>query len=191
MATSHIKFTTSFNAEKWFRENLRNAPSLKPKSIKTVAGFTLLWNLFEGIICDTNASVDRFYNITRNLTATPINEESINKSLSFYRKRYLHGQVTNERFDELRFRNGDRKEFVKSVLEGRVFEIDDKVLALLIIAYRIRNNLFHGLKSVGNWDNQAKNISEASRILSIIIEAKGGYIIQKQHLTREDLSSEN
>jgi hypothetical protein len=184
-----MKISSTFDAESWFRQSLRGAPQLKPKTIKIVAGFTLLWNLFEDRLCDNNANVRTFENITRDLTNSSKLENLVNKSMTFYQERYVQGQEMKYIFDELYFRNGDRKEYVESVLKGGMFEINDKVLALLIIAYRIRNHLFHGLKSVDNWDEQAKNISEASRILSIIIEAKGGYIIKrKRYLTLDDLS---
>jgi len=172
MSTSSTKSIPPFDAEKWVRENLRGVPSLRPKTLKTVTYFTFLWNLFEGLVCKTNASIKAFKRITQNLASSPKLEKSVNKSLSFYRDRYVEGQEMKPIFDGLCFRCNDKKEHVKAVLKGEMSGVDDKVLALLIIAYRIRNNLFHGLKSANNWDNQAKNISEASRILSIIIKAK-------------------
>jgi hypothetical protein len=188
MKISSTKSKSMFDAELWFRQNLRGAPHLKTKTIKIVAGFTLLWNLFEDHLCNNHANVNTFENITRDLKSTPKLEKAVNKSMAFYRNRYVQGQEIKPIFYELYFRDNDREEHVKAVLKREIPGIGDKVLALLIIAYRIRNHIFHGLKSVDNWDEQAKNISEASRILSIIIEAKGGYIIKrKKYLTLDDL----
>jgi hypothetical protein len=194
MDTSHTESAALFDAELWFKENSRNAPSLKQETIKVVAGFTLLWNLFEDCICDNYAKLRAFKNIISNLEYLPKLEKSINESLSFYQNRYVEGQNTNYLFEELYFQEREEnwKEHVKAVLKGEIAGIYDKTLALLLVAYRIRNNLFHGLKSVESWDDQAKNISEASRILSIVIEAKGIDILKrKRYLTIDDLSPKN
>lgn len=179
MKASSRKSAKIFDAELWVRKNLLEAASLKTETLQTVAGFTLLWNLFEGLICENQASVSAFESITQNLKISPKLEKLVEKSLSFYRSRYIEGQEMNDTFNGLNFRPNDRREHVESVLKGQFADFGDKVLTLLIIAYRIRNNIFHGSKPASIWDEQAKNISEASRVLSLIIEAKGGYIVEK------------
>jgi len=179
MRSSSTKSATIFDAELWVRENLREALSLKPETLQAVAGFALLWNLFEGRVCENQACVKTFKRITQNLASSPKLEKLVDKSVSFYRSRYVTGQKMNARFNRLNFRPKDRREHVESVLKGEVDKCRDKMFALLIIVYRIRNNIFHGLKSASIWDDQAKNISEASRVLSLIIKAKGGYIVEK------------
>ena len=172
-----------FDVELWVRENLRKAPSLKAETLQAVAGFTLLWNLFEGLLCKTDANVKIFRDITKNLPSSPKLEELVDECISFYRSRYVADQKMKPIFDRLHFRPKDKKELVESVLKGKEDELGDKMLALLIIAYRIRNNLFHGLKSVDIWNDQVKNISEASRVLSIMIEAKGPYVFEQKQTT--------
>lgn len=179
MNASSTKSATIFDAELWVRENLREALSLKPETLQLVAGFALLWNLFEGRVCENQACVKTFKRITQNLASSPKLEKLVDKSVSFYRCRYVTGQETNSRFNGLKFRRNDQRARVESVLKGEVDKFGEKVFALLIIVYRIRNNIFHGLKSASIWDDQAKNISEASRVLSLIIEAKAGYIVEK------------
>lgn len=179
MNVSSTKSATIFDAELWVRENLREAPSLKPETFKAVAGFALLWNLFEGLICKGRANANTLPRITQNLARSSKLEKLVDKSISYYRSRYVADQEMNAIFNGLKFRANDRREHVESVLKGQVDDFGDKVLALLIIAYRIRNNIFHGLKSASIWDDQAKNISQASRVLSLIIEAQGGYVVEK------------
>jgi len=160
-----------FVAESWVRNKLPDASSLKTETLKTVEGFVLLWNIFEGSMCNANANIEKFQNIAQNLTNSQVVEKSVNKSLSFYRDRYVEKQEIKQLFYGLNFRSGDMKEHVESVLKGEKTKLYDKILALLIIAYRIRNNIFHGLKSASKWNKQTENISEASRILSFIIES--------------------
>jgi exonuclease I len=87
----------------------------------------------------------------------------------------VNGDKMNSLFDGLNFREKSKneregKKLVKDVLKGIVNEFSDKVLALLFIVYRIRNNIFHGVKSFDKWDEQAENILKSSRVLSFTIE---------------------
>lgn len=183
MNGSSTKSAVIFDAELWVRENLREAPSLKVETLQAVAGFALLWNLFDGLVCRNQANVGTFRRITQNLASSPKLEKLVDESVSFYRFRYVADQEMKLIFNGLHFRANDKRELVEAVLKGEVDKLGDKMLALLIIAYRIRNNLFHGLKSVHIWNGQAKNISEASRVLSIMIEAKGGYVFEQSQTT--------
>ena len=162
-----------FDTESWIKINLPEASSLKPETLKAVEGFVILWNIFEGSICNTKNKekmVEAFQRIAKNLPISHKLKKLVDESISFYRLRYVTDQKMNSTFDRLNFRAGDQREHVEDVLKGQATGFSDKMLALLIIAYRIRNNLFHGIKSVNTWDDQAKNISEASRIFSLIIE---------------------
>jgi hypothetical protein len=44
------------------------------------------------------------------------------------------------------------------------------LFALLMIVYRLRNNLFHGSKQIGNLNNQAENLNMGSKVLTAIME---------------------
>jgi hypothetical protein len=161
-----------FNAISWAKEKLWDAPSLEDGTVDCVAGFTILWNVFEGCLCDNHANIRTFNNITVCLTSTSELRQAIDESISYYNSRYVDGDKMKSLFDDLNFRKNDRKNFVANVLRGNGSELSDKVLALLIIVYRIRCNIFHGEKPATTWHSQTENISKASRILSIIIKAK-------------------
>ena len=59
---------------------------------------------------------------------------------------------------------------VKSVLEGKVNAVDDIVFALLIIIFRLRNNLFHGEKWVYKLDDQVDNFRNANQVLAKFLD---------------------
>jgi hypothetical protein len=46
-----------------------------------------------------------------------------------------------------------------------------QLLAVLIIVYRLRNNLFHGLKTLWMLNDQIFNLDKASRTLAAIVKA--------------------
>ena len=163
-----------FDAELWVRENLNEAQTLKRETLQIVAGFTLLWNLFEGLVCKGQLDRQTFKHIIQNLPRSSELDGSVDESIEFYRIRYVSSREMKPIFYGLHFRDCEieRREHVEAVLKGELGEFDDKVLALLFIVCRIRNNMFHGLKSVDVWNNQAINISQASRVLSLIVKAE-------------------
>ena len=173
-----------FDAHAWARTSLREAPTLQPATLDVVAGFTFLWNLFEGVACHGHVSVPALGQVAERIATSPLlAHDTVEHSLSFYRFRYIDGDNMQERFYGLNFRQNDKQELVEAVLKGTEQNLISKLHALLIIAYRIRNNMFHGLKSVHIWDDQAQNISEAARILSVALEALDTYIVERAHAT--------
>ena len=170
-----------FNAEAWVRSRLRDAPTLQPVTLHAVAGFALIWNLFEGLVRDHRANVAQFERVVGRIGYSAELENAINDCLAFYRFRYVADGAVNTRFDGLHLRPNDRRPHVEATLKGEIASPADKMLAILIIAYRIRNNLFHGLKSVHSWDDQAANIAHAARVLSLAIEASGSYAVDRRN----------
>ena len=176
--------TQFFDAQAWARVSLREAPQLRPATLDVISGFTFLWNLFEGVTCNGRVTVTLLGEVAKRMAnSAELETDSIEHCLSFYRFRYLNGDQMQERFHGLNFRKNDRRELVEAILKGTEAGLSDKLHALLIITYRIRNNMFHGLKSVHVWDDQAQNISEATRILSIAIESSNTYIVERVHAT--------
>ena len=166
-----------FDAEAWVRSKLRDAPKLRTETLRAVAGFALVWNLFEGLVCNHRANVKQFERVADQINYTSELEIAVSECLSFYHFRYISGGAVNQRFDDLLFRANDKCPHVEAVLKGELTLSTEKMLAILIIAYRIRNNLFHGLKSVHIWDDQANNIAHAAKVLSLAIEASGSYAV--------------
>ena len=60
-----------FNAEAWVRSRLRDAPTLQPVTLHAVAGFALIWNLFEGLVRDHRANVAQFERVVVSGLLTP------------------------------------------------------------------------------------------------------------------------
>jgi hypothetical protein len=173
-----------FDVQAWARASLREAPTLQPATLDVVAGFTFLWNLFEGVACQGRISVLTLGQVAGRIANSPLlARKNVEHSLSFYRIRYLNNDQMQDRFYGLNFRKNDKQDLVETVLKGAESDQTAKLHALLIIVYRIRNNMFHGLKSVHIWDDQAQNISEAARILSIALEALDTFIVERAHAT--------
>ena len=50
----------SFSAKHWIGTNCRGGHDLKPESVDVVSSFTLMWNIFEGAVCDNHAKIPVF-----------------------------------------------------------------------------------------------------------------------------------
>lgn len=96
----------------------------------------------------------------------PVNFEN---SLAYLKERYVTDDNTNERFEHLRITPVERKEFVKRVLLEKDENTSNIILALAIIVYRYRNNLFHGEKDFMLLNEQEQNFSVANQILMSIL----------------------
>jgi hypothetical protein len=160
---------TPFSAKHWIKANLSGRQRLSPQTLVVISDFTLMWNIFENLVCDNHAGVHQFDRvageIARDRTLPPLIEEAV----AFWAGRYLVGSEFNASFYDLGFRNGDRCEHVKAALRGEK-DVQGQCLAVMIIVYRLRNNLFHGRKEISTLNGQVSNLIMACRSLGAILQ---------------------
>lgn len=146
--------------------NNRFGTNFTENDLSSIKDFSLIWNVFENIVCNNNCSITRLAE-----KLNPINFElaEFEENLNYFKNRYVENGVTNERFEHLNLRDNDRRELVENVLVGTNIEISNIVLALTIVVYRYRNNLFHGLKQMQFIDQQKENFENANSILIKIL----------------------
>tara|TARA_B100000768_G_scaffold42271_1_gene41117 strand:+ start:19916 stop:20380 length:465 start_codon:yes stop_codon:yes gene_type:complete len=134
--------------------------------LKNIKDFSLLWNIFENLVCERNCTINR---IEENLNPIEFQIENFEDHLNYFKERYVADNNTNERFENLRIVPNARKKFVKQVLLGNDNNTSNKTLALAIIVYRYRNNLFHGEKDFMLLNEQEENFSVANQVLTSIL----------------------
>jgi hypothetical protein len=161
-----------FDAAQWIALNMSGGSELSNEAITAVASFTMMWNLFEGVACENRANITTFENLADQVAQIDIPADmmaSLDECLAFWTCRYRTPEGFSDRFRRLNFRPKDRKELVEGVLLGQKTDARSKILALLVIVYRLRNNLFHGLKSIEMLNDQVHNLNMASRCLGLIM----------------------
>ena len=136
------------------------------KQLTNVRDFSLLWNIFENLVCGNNCNVNR---LDQRLNPIEFEIADFQENFDYFKDRYTENGATNVRFERLNFRNGDRKDFVANVLLENDNITSNIVLALTIIVYRYRNNLFHGLKNFLQIDQQEENFKNANQVLKSIL----------------------
>lgn len=147
--------------------NNRFNTNLNESNLYNVKNFALIWNIFEGRICDSHFTIGL---IEERLTDIEFNIEDFEPFISYFKDRYTTNGEMNNSFHYLYFRNGDRRDFVQRVLLGEEIPIKDCVLATTIIVYRLRNNLFHGLKEMHSIDGQRDNFNNANQFLMKLVD---------------------
>jgi hypothetical protein len=67
----------------------------------------------------------------------------------------------------------DHPALVQAVIEGANDDPRDRMLALLMIVWRLRNNLFHGAKWAYQLRDQRENFTQANSVLMRMLEQHG------------------
>ncbi|MBE0670630.1 MAG: hypothetical protein IH588_08590 [Anaerolineales bacterium] len=158
------------NELEWISNFLSFERKLTGEDIENVRNFSLLWNLFERLVCHRNASIPALVDaISRLQRQDKLRIDDYEIFLKYFANRYIEGDKPNHRFRMLNLR-GDDKTLVEAVLKGSETTPEKVMLALLMIVYRYRNNLFHGEKSIRDLPNQIENFRNANQLLMIFME---------------------
>lgn len=178
----------AFDATQWITENMLGGTELRPEATSAVANFTMMWNLFEGVVCGNHANVREFERLAARLAEAPLDAVdlgALENSLAFWSFRYRNPDGFSSRFDGLNFRPNDRREVVEEVLLGQRSGLNDKLLSLMVIVYRLRNNLFHGLKTIDMLNDQIQNLNTASQCLGALVRASHAHLVLDHPRTRQ------
>ncbi len=164
--------TKKFDVIVWWDEQFPGTKILKKKAkLKPVLHFSLMWNYFEHSFapnyrrpigtCLRNFGEKSFPMIGNN--------EVYQNTLIFFRKRYLTKRNSfNAAFENLQLSN-DNKLFVEKCLLGEKSD-DENFVAILLIIYRFRNNLFHGEKFPNTLNTYEKPFKTINEFLATCIE---------------------
>ena len=142
---------------------------LQSDKINHVLYFSLLWNIYEGVVCNRSCNVKTIENSVQQLEDEKLNQADFEPYLLYFKNRYIASGETNNQFETLRLHR-DYVELVKDVLLGKRNTSKDTILALLLIIYRYRNNMFHGEKAIQSLPTQDENFSVSNQVLMKFIE---------------------
>ncbi len=94
----------------WINTYFAHAGILDRGEISSILNFSLIWSIFEGVVCDKNASIPRMeVAVNRLKDNRRLRLSDFVIYLDYFKHRYITDNKINGRFDRLRFRSGDRK----------------------------------------------------------------------------------
>lgn len=160
----------NFDAIEWINRFFQGA-SLNFEQLRPILCFSLIWNLFEAKACGRHANKN---SIRRSVDSADesgrLKIENYQKYLDFFRERYVENNTVDAAFDRLLMQDSDSKEVVRRSLLGESHDINNILFGLLLIAHRIRNNLFHGNKDVETLPRQTELFVVVNSLLAKYLE---------------------
>jgi hypothetical protein len=98
-------------------------------------------------------------------------EEEFQEAFDYFKNRYFPDGQQSPHFEHLHFRRKDRADLVEAVLKGEDNISAHVIGAALLIIFRLRNNLFHGIKWKYGIRGQLGNFSRANNVLMASLSA--------------------
>ena len=146
-----------FDPSKWVNEYAEPAFPIEDKVFDQILKFSLIWNLFERHACNRKASWNSIREAaSKAFAAGLIRSEDFEPYADFFRNRanshhdgiegYIAALNTGSAKMDLQIRN---------LLHGSHQSPASMLTSLMLIAFRVRNNLFHGNKEIAYLHNQA------------------------------------
>lgn len=155
----------------WLRTNAHGFNRLTNEEVSAISDFSLLWSLFESRLLNARGSAAAICNaVDRWTKEDTLDAPSFDPELAYFRQRYFaHGDLT-EHFHHLHLHNNDQEAFVRAVVDGSDNDPRNCVAAVLIIIFRYRNNLFHGVKWQYMLAGQLGNFTAANCVLMKVLD---------------------
>ncbi len=136
--------------------------------------FTFLWSLFESQVMGNFARVDLICTkVDEWRDAGTLDADQYAPELNYFRQRYFANGAFTRHFPHLNLRPADKPAIVQSVLDGSNNDPRDRLLTVMIIVWRFRNNFFHGEKWAYQLSDQLSNFTHANAVLMRLLERHG------------------
>lgn len=155
----------------WLEQHAPGFLALSSEERDAIMHFSFLWSLFESEVLNRRGDANALVAVARRwLDAELLAADSFKPQLTYFRNRYYcDGELTHH-FGHLNLPEGKHNNLVRRILMNEAVGRSEIAAAMLIIAYRFRNNLFHGEKWLYQIQGQLENFEHANAILMQAIE---------------------
>lgn len=161
-------------SEAWLEARAPGFQELPDSDRRAIYDFAFLWSLFEAEIMEANPRVDRITEKVDTWAAAGVVCANLyDAELAYFRDRYFADGELTYHYPHLKLRKSDHSELVETVIRGANDDPRDRLLALLMIVWRLRNNLFHGEKWAYQIKGQLENFTHANAVLMRVLERHG------------------
>ncbi|MEC5396302.1 hypothetical protein [Uliginosibacterium sp. H1] len=150
----------------WLKANAFGYADLSDEETEAIRDFSLLWSFFEGTSLRGSASANKIQALVDHWEGLGLLDAAdFLNELEYFRNRYEVGGALNASFDMLNLRQRDMPGLVSDVISRKLDAPNATVVSLLIVIYRLRNNLFHGQKWAYGIKGQLSNFRHAISVL--------------------------
>lgn len=142
---------------------------LQNETVLEIGKFSILWNCFEHNWCGNNCNSDKIKSIVKSLQFDMEKQAQFADVLN--KRRNWFGQLETDYVrDSLHPSNAraSTEDDMQIMLQFLAQEGDDLLCGCLLVIYRIRNNLMHGIKLLEELDGQIELFRAANDILENI-----------------------
>ncbi len=155
----------------WLKRVAPGFDLLSTEEIKAIADFFFLWSFFEYTVLDNAGNAKTIIHAVKSLSKRgTLTLNPFRDAIRYYSERYYDGTQFTYEFNGLNFRPSDHRSLVEKVIQGRPTDDADILSAILIIVFRLRNNLSHGVKAVYGFRGQLENFRHANTVLMSFVE---------------------
>lgn len=154
-----------------FNDVLMDGYHLSAHTFEALQRFFLLFSLFEAKLLNCEGFQGDSVDYAKDLISKKlIHDDDLNRSYQYFKDRYTDAHSGQQRYTELCGKRGGKLESpVYNIIHSTSPSDDEKLTACFFIAFRLRNNLFHGPKWLYKMDNQVDNLHAASVVLLSIL----------------------
>lgn len=138
---------------------------LKDELVMEIGKFAILWNCFERFQCNNNCSPKEIKRIAPFLNVDVKYQAQLAEVLN--QRRSWFGQVISE-YVETGLCPGNAKPSIEEDKHLMEQSDDDLRAGCLLVIYRIRNNLMHGLKCIEQLNDQLELFQAVNCVLEAI-----------------------
>lgn len=164
-------------SEKDLEEKIPGYAALPMADRDAIITFTFLWSLFEAQLMQTKANASRIAEAVDQWDADgTLGAELYIDELTYFRNRYFQNGDFTFRFEKLNLRKSDMPDLIMAGVSGDADTPRDRVLTVLLIVWRLRNNLFHGAKWAYALQGQLDNFTHANAVLMRTLERHAGLV---------------
>jgi hypothetical protein len=154
---------------RWLRQMVPGFDQISAIERAAIRDFALLWSLFEVTVFATSANATRILGAVHLLRDQGrLDLAPFQRAIEPFRQRYYDGHSFTPAFSHLNLRRVDNRPLVEAFVVGGAIDDAESLASLLIIVYRLRNNLFDGMK----WDyglrGQLENFRHANHSLAMM-----------------------
>jgi hypothetical protein len=159
----------------WLEQTAPGFSLLSGQEREAIKDFSLLWSLYEGTILNRSGNANAIIRTVTSLKKCgKLTLEPFRPAIEHFLERYYDGTDLTYAFHDLHLRSNDHPELVEKVVRGQSSDDVEILSALLIMVFRLRNNLFHGVKWSYGIRGQLDNFRNANDLLMSVMEMHRG-----------------